>query len=42
MPASGDTIWTDAGCAFFNINGHLGAVTEQGEVISEPDLVETE
>jgi hypothetical protein len=35
----GDTVATDAGWAFFNIiNGYLGTVTEEGQVIVEPDL----
>jgi hypothetical protein len=42
QPASGDTVATDAGWVFFNVNGYLGTVTEEGEVISEPDLAETE
>jgi hypothetical protein len=35
LPASGSTIETDAGWAFFNINGYLGTVTENGDVIEE-------
>jgi hypothetical protein len=42
LPASEATLETDAGWAFFNVNGYLGTVTEWGEVITEPDLVETE
>jgi hypothetical protein len=42
IPASGATIETDAGWAFFNVNGYLGTVTEEGEVISELDLVKSE
>ena len=38
QPASGDTRWTDAGWAFFNVNGYLGTVTKTGEVIYEPEL----
>jgi hypothetical protein len=34
----GDTVDTDAGWAFFNINGYLGTVTEEGQVIVEPEL----
>jgi len=36
-PAWGDTIQTDAGWAFFNINGYLGTVTAEGDVIDEYD-----
>jgi hypothetical protein len=42
LSASGDTVETDAGWAFFNVNGYLGTVTEEGEVTTEPSLVETE
>ena len=40
QPASGDTMWTDTGWAFFNVNGYLGTVTGTGEVIYEPKLCE--
>jgi hypothetical protein len=42
QPAHGDTLETEAGWAFFNVNGYLGTVTEEGEVITEPGLVETD
>ena len=42
QPARSDTLETDAGWAFFNANGYLGTVTEQGEVIDEPQFAETE
>ena len=39
-PAHGDTLETDAGWAFFNVNGYLGTVTEDGEGIVESGLEE--
>lgn len=42
LPASGDTIETDAGWAFFNGNGYLGTVTTEGEVVGEDQFAETE
>ena len=42
QPASGDTMWTDAGWAFFNANGYLGTVTGDGDVIVEDEFVESE
>jgi hypothetical protein len=39
-PACADTLETDAGWAFFNLNGYLGTVTEGGEVIAEPGFDE--
>jgi hypothetical protein len=42
LPASGDTIETDAGWAFFNVNGYLGTVTVDGEVIAEDEFAATE
>jgi hypothetical protein len=38
QPAWGDTLVTPAGWAFFNLNGYLGTVTEEGEVIAEPEF----
>jgi hypothetical protein len=35
QPASADTVETEAGWAFFNLNGYLGTVTPQGDVIVE-------
>lgn len=40
IPARGGTIETEAGWAFFNVNGYLGTVTPDGEVIEEPGLDE--
>lgn len=31
-----------AGWSFFNVNGYLGTVTEDGEVIVEPELIEAD
>jgi hypothetical protein len=42
QPAWSDTELTEAGWAFFNINGYLGTVTFDGEVIAEPGIVEAE
>jgi hypothetical protein len=38
QPASADTIETEAGWAFFNVNGYLGTVTDDGDVIVEPQF----
>jgi hypothetical protein len=35
QPAGADTIVTESGWAFFNVNGYLGTVTEDGDVILE-------
>jgi hypothetical protein len=40
QPASADTLETDAGWAFFNINGYLGTVTADGDVIGEESFAE--
>jgi hypothetical protein len=40
QPARGETIGTEAGWAFFNVNGYLGTVTGTGEVIYEPEFCE--
>lgn len=37
-PPSDATVRTDAGWAFINVNGYLGTVTADGEVIDEPGL----
>ena len=42
QPAWSDTELTEAGWAFFDINGYLGTVTFDGEVIAEPGIVEAE
>ena len=42
LPASGDTLETDAGWAFFNVNGYLGTVTHEGEVITEDQFASDE
>ena len=39
QPASADTMETDTGWAFFNVNGYLGTVTYNGEVVEEPQFV---
>jgi hypothetical protein len=41
QPAWADTIESDAGWAFFNVNGYLGTVTAEGEVIFEEQFAET-
>ena len=33
---------TDAGWAFFNVNGYLGTVTEDGDVVTEDQFLEDE
>jgi hypothetical protein len=38
----GDTIETERGWAFFNVNGYLGTVTGDGKVIEEGQFVEVE
>jgi hypothetical protein len=38
IPASGDTIETEKGWAFFNATGYLGTVTPDGDVIEEPGM----
>jgi hypothetical protein len=38
QPAWDDIMETDAGWAFFNVNGYLGTVTPEGEVIEEPGM----
>jgi hypothetical protein len=40
QPARGATLETEAGWAFFNVNGYLGTVTAEGEVIVEDDFDE--
>jgi hypothetical protein len=42
QPAWDDTEWTAEGWAFFNINGYLGTVKLNGDVIEEPGIVERE
>jgi hypothetical protein len=42
LPASGATVVTDAGWAFFNVNGYLGTVTNEGEVVAEAEFVEAD
>ena len=42
IPASADTLETDAGWAFFNVNGYLGTVTADGDVVFEDDYLEAE
>ena len=37
QPASADTLETDTGWVFFNIDGYLGTVTPEGEVILEEE-----
>lgn len=37
QPASADTLETDTGWVFFNVNGYLGTVTPEGEVILEEE-----
>jgi hypothetical protein len=41
-PASDQTIETEAGWAFFNVNGYLGTVTPEGDVIAKDELAEDE
>jgi hypothetical protein len=38
QPDSGATVETEAGWAFFNVNGYLGTVTEDGDVIEEEEF----
>jgi len=38
QPASGMTEETERGWAFFNVNGYLGTVTSEGDVIAEPSF----
>ena len=40
LPASGATVETDAGWAFFNVKGYMGTVTPDGQVITEPGMDE--
>jgi hypothetical protein len=40
QPAWDDTQETDAGWAFFNVNGYLGTVTPEGEVITEDQFAD--
>jgi hypothetical protein len=42
IPASDQTIETEAGWAFFNVNGYLGTVTPEGDVIAKDELAEDE
>jgi hypothetical protein len=39
QPAWHATEETQAGWVFFNLNGYLGTVTEDGDVIEEADIV---
>jgi hypothetical protein len=39
QPAFADTIENEAGWAFFNVNGYLGTVTVDGELIFEDEFV---
>ena len=38
LPASDATERTATGWRFFNVNGYLGTVTAEGEVITEPGM----
>jgi hypothetical protein len=38
----GHTIETDVGWAFLNVNGYLGTVTAEGDVVDEDRFVEDE
>jgi hypothetical protein len=42
IPASADTIESEAGWAFFNVNSYLGTVTPDGEVVFEDQFAEDE
>jgi hypothetical protein len=42
QPAWADTIETEDGWAFFNVNGYLGTVTGDGNVIEEKQFAEVE
>ena len=42
QPAYHDTIKTETGWAFFNVNGYLGTVTVDGDVIVEGEYIEGE
>jgi hypothetical protein len=42
IPDSSATLETEAGWAFFNVNGYLGTVTDEGDVLVEPELEEAE
>jgi hypothetical protein len=42
IPASSATTETEAGWAFFNVNGYLGTVTWDGEVVMEEQFIEAE
>ena len=39
IPASADTLETDTGWAFFNVNGYLGTVTQDGDVVFEEEYL---
>ena len=39
IPAFNDTLETETGWAFFNVNGYLGGVTADGEVVVEDEHV---
>lgn len=40
QPASDQTEETDAGWAFFNVNGYLGTVTPEGEIVQEEQFTD--
>ena len=40
QPAWADTIETEMGWAFFNVNGYMGTVTPDGEVVIEEQFSE--
>jgi len=42
QPAFGDTLETPTGWVFFNVNGYLGTVTADGDVIVEDEYLEDE
>jgi len=42
IPASADTVETDVGWAFFNVNGYLGTVTPNGDVVFEQQFASDE
>ena len=42
QPSWADTIESETGWAFFNVNGYLGTVTPDGDVIEEPGMDERE
>ena len=42
IPAYNATLETATGWAFFNVNGYLGTVTEDGGVVFEDEYLEDE